>query len=67
MNTNTVPTSGRYFLPLWGIMFSSCSTMKATMSSRTICSLPGFSTLSRERMNRPSAVRNSTISAQKTR
>ena len=53
MKTKSVPSSGRYLRPFGPMLSSSTPTKNDTMSSRTICSLPGLSTLNCERMARP--------------
>ena len=63
MKTKIVPSSGRYCRPFGPMLPSSTPTMNVTMSSRMICSLPGFSTLSYARMARPMARMKSVMSA----
>ncbi len=68
MNTNDAAEQRQELPALAGPMvLSSCATKKLMMSSRTIWSLPGFSTLSFERMARPSTRTMRQMSAQKTR
>jgi hypothetical protein len=53
MNTKRAPSSGRNWRPLGPMLLSSTDRKKLTTSSRTICSLPGLSTLSRDFTIRP--------------